>query len=319
MDDRRRFSAGLLFSVDRVPQIIIVFLFISLFIFPYSIGASDKVVVGTNVVFAPSQSWTNITFSQQQSIDSPIAVDANSVTFGSLDFEVVKRPAAHPKLDLTITKFVPLAGVGAVAIGFTATSVVDSKVWFNITGLHSSSSYQVFVDGVLLVSILSDGSGGISFFYSKWSTQTFAISLVGSGGGGGGGQLPDSPLDFTWFRGLSGEFCFFITVGAEDYTQLFWDFGDGTTTDAENPCRTFQEGNYTVRLTGLDALGRTKIVEKELVVVAGFLYIVLVAVMVTFIAVGIEVRNRWVRLIVLLSLIYLVTLFFLPDVALPRI
>ena len=140
---------------------------------PIPPGATG-VIVGTDVVFRPSQSWTDISFSSPQTFQREVSVAATAVTFDDVQFDARKLPQGLPRASILITLWSPTVDIGSTAISFTAQTEQDASLSFDITGLRSGLAYEVYVNGVL--SNVSTDSGQVSFVHSPWPSRTFDLT-----------------------------------------------------------------------------------------------------------------------------------------------
>ncbi len=214
------------------------------------------ITVGPGVVFRPSNSWGNLTFSTAQSFTT-IDVDATGVTLDGVRFGFQKLPAAFPGLDLTVTTWTPLQTVAnATSIAFSGTSPSGSLAYFNLSGLVPLWEYDFFVDGARQAVQFSDVFGGVSFEWSIWSTHAFVIALGGRSAG-----PPPLKTSFTYVPSAPGvaQTVYFAAVasgGRAPYT-FRWSFGDGGTAFGSVATHVFPvAGTYTVGLSVSDGSGQ---------------------------------------------------------------
>jgi len=131
------------------------------------------VIVGTNVVFRPSQSWTDISFSSPQTFQREVNVAATAVTFDDVSFDVRKLPQGGSRATILITLWTPAVGIGSTAVSFTAQSDQNATLSFDLAGLRPGLAYDVYVNGALTT--VSDDSGQVSFVHSPWPSRTFDL------------------------------------------------------------------------------------------------------------------------------------------------
>ncbi|HEX6889631.1 MAG TPA: S8 family serine peptidase [Chryseolinea sp.] len=82
-------------------------------------------------------------------------------------------------------------------------------------------------------------------------------------------SLPSSSFTFEPEVPVASEEVVFSTDGMES-VSWFWDFGDGTTTDVQNPTHVYGElGGYTVTLTTTSAFGCTSVSSADIGIITG--------------------------------------------------
>ncbi len=87
------------------------------------------------------------------------------------------------------------------------------------------------------------------------------------GGAGGGGVEENAWFTFSPSAPTAGAPVHFTDASSGSPTAWLWDFGDGTTSTAQNPSHTYENaGTYTVRLTVTYSGGKQKSVERTVTV-----------------------------------------------------
>jgi len=82
-------------------------------------------------------------------------------------------------------------------------------------------------------------------------------------------SLPSSAFTFEPEVPVASKEVIFSATGVGSVSWL-WDFGDGTTTDAQNPSHVFEElGDYTVTLTTTSALGCISVSAVDIGIITG--------------------------------------------------
>jgi len=210
------------------------------------------ITVGTNTVFRPSQSWTDIRFSSERTFLAEVATGPTSVTFDGVSIGVEKIPRRLPRAEMEITTWAPQADSTSTAIEFVAETAPGDTMWFNVTGLRADAVYDVHVDTVR--QSRSRDAGGISFSWSFSASHTFRlVAFVDTG----------SPVAIVNARQESsvGETVTFDGSGSHDDTGIIrheWAFGDGTTAQGESVQYAYRfEGSYSVTLNVWDAVGNS--------------------------------------------------------------
>lgn len=140
---------------------------------PLATPGTTGVIVGTNVVFRPSQSWTDISFSSPQTFQREVNVAATAVIFDDVSFDVRKDPQGGPRATILITLWTPAVDIGSTAVSFIAQSDEGASLSFDITGLRPGLAYDVFVNSALAT--VSNESGQVSFVHSPWPFRTFDL------------------------------------------------------------------------------------------------------------------------------------------------
>src|SRR3989442_8959541 len=155
-------------------------------------SAGSAVTIEPGVIFQPSQSWANLSFSSTQTFNS-VVVDASGVTFDAVGFGVRKCPQALPRVEILMGTGIPLqTAANATSVRFMATSPSGSIVEFNFTYLLATREYFLQVDGVEQARKFTTASGHISFPWAAWSTHDFNV-LLGPGSGGPPNTCPNQP------------------------------------------------------------------------------------------------------------------------------
>jgi hypothetical protein len=276
--------------------------------------------------------------------------DDPSPTTGSYADLRLDNPYFVDTTDIEVT-YANSANVDEVLVNVYRDTLFESNTQLTISALQNSTQTVTAFDlksNVLVTQLFLETrysvSGALSEFFTvsfdeppgmsvisitnredstdvSWSTGSVVFQAQASGDyyillDFVGILLPELPLDFTWVRSITGEFCFFVTTGAEDYTAFSWDFGDRAVSQETSPCHKFKEGTYNVTLSAMDSLGRLKIIQKTLTVSNGLLYIAIVVVAVILLWVAVEVNNKWLRFAIALVILYLAVLFFTLDTSL---
>jgi len=81
--------------------------------------------------------------------------------------------ASDDDVNITVDIWDPLA-IGSPILSFIGEASSGTEVVFEVGGLTTGATYQVYVDGVGLASMVASGSQ-ISFAYSVWSNHTVAV------------------------------------------------------------------------------------------------------------------------------------------------
>src|SRR5947209_4335510 len=230
-------------------------------------SAGSAVTIQPGVIFQPSQSWANLSFSSTQTFNS-VVVDASGVTFDTVRFGVRKYPQALPRVEILIGTWVPLqTTANATSVRFTATAPSGSIVEFNFTYLLANREYFLQVDGVEQARKFTTASGHVSFPWAAWSTHDFNV-LLGPGSGGPPNTCPNQPMisgtpPITTFPGSGVTFGGLSSDSDADPLAWTWTWDDGTTTDQSTPPGIGQvtashvwavAGSYNVSLSVTDAI-----------------------------------------------------------------
>jgi hypothetical protein len=133
----------------------------------------NGIIVDANVVFRPSESWTDISFSSQQTFLSEVVVGPTAVVFDDVGFDARKVPPEPPRALIQITTWAPGAENGTTAIEFTAQSASNATLSFSITGLRQDAAYEVYVDGALTTRV--NATRPVSFSQSVGASRTITI------------------------------------------------------------------------------------------------------------------------------------------------
>jgi PKD repeat protein len=90
---------------------------------------------------------------------------------------------------------------------------------------------------------------------SSSTTNNHLLYSLFSGGGGGGGTAPTAGFNATPTSGQAPLTVQFTDSSTGSPTSWSWNFGDGGTSNAQNPSHTFASGTWTVSLTATNASG----------------------------------------------------------------
>ena len=131
--------------------------------------------VQPGVVFAPSESWTDVSFASTQTF-SEVSVDSTGVTFDGVRFGVAKSPAALPRFVVTFDAWTPLQTVeNATAVRFTGDAPSGSNITFSVSDLIVSREYVLQVDGLESSRAFADVNGTIVFQWANFSVHDFHV------------------------------------------------------------------------------------------------------------------------------------------------
>ena len=229
------------------------------------VGPAAAVTVGPGVIFQPSDSWANISFSTQRTFTT-IRVDATGVTFDSVRFGAVKTPSSLPRASIVIGTWTPLQTVvDASVVRFNGDSAAGSSLQFSLSNVTPAREYILDVDSTERDRRFSDANGFVSFEWSSWSVHDLHVRF----GAGTGGPPPPTPL--------SADFSFVPSAPEADQVVSFsaaasggtppyvfsWNFGDGSSGSGISVTHSYPTaGTYTVTLTTSDVGGQTKVVTK---------------------------------------------------------
>ena len=173
-----------------------------------------------------------------------------------------------------LTNGVPVTGLGAstgnylyykldVPAGATNLSFnisggsgdADMYVKFGSAPTDSSYDCRPYVGGNAETCSFAAPSAGTYYVTLKAYSTFSGVSLVGSYTGAGSNTAPVANFSFTT-SGLTATFTDTSTDAQNNITSRSWNFGDGTTSTATNPTKTYAAaGTYTVTETVTDAGG----------------------------------------------------------------
>jgi PKD repeat protein len=225
--------------------------------------------IAPGVVFAPSASWTDISFTTSQQV-SPVQVDPTGVLFGSVRLGVTKLPASQPRATVIISVWNPLqTTLNGTVLDFSGNAPTGSTLTFSLSNLIPAREYLLQADGVSQGSHFSNESGFVSFGWSNFTSHDLSVLL----GWRTGLPAPPPPLsaDFSFappspgigqavgFAGVAGG-------GVPPYNYT-WSFGDGAVGFGPNLSHAYAAaGNETVSLAVLDVSGTSANATKLIVV-----------------------------------------------------
>jgi len=126
---------------------------------------------------------------------STITMGSNTISFDGIVFEVFSSNPININFSYFISN-VNSAGDNVVILRFTAFAN-SGLVWFNISGMKTSTSYNVERDGSVIDNPTSDGSGCISFYNNLWSEHEIIII---SGAAAAYDPAAYDPHNFTYIR-----------------------------------------------------------------------------------------------------------------------
>jgi len=219
---------------------------------------SIAITVGPGVVFQPSSSWVDVSFSSAR-VFTTITVDPTGVTFDGVRLGIAKQPQAMPRAILVISEWIPYQTVeNATVVRFSVDAPPGTNLSFSLGGVIPAREYVLHVDGVEAARRISDSTGFLSFWWSAFSIHDFHVTL-----GWRTGTPPAPPpltADFTFSpwspsEGDSVTFSAVAAGGVAPYAYA-WNFGDGASGAGPTTSRAFASaGNYVVNLTVTDARG----------------------------------------------------------------
>ena len=126
---------------------------------------------------------------------STITMGSNTISFDGIVFEVFSSNPIYINFSYFIGD-VNNAGDNVIILRFT-TFTNSGLVWFNISGMKTSTSYNVERDGVVIDNPTSDGSGSISFYNNLWSEHEI---IIVSGAAAEYNPSAYDPHNFTYIR-----------------------------------------------------------------------------------------------------------------------
>jgi len=168
--------------------ITIFILFAGLF---FITNASAMLITPENHYIVGNETYrmnTNMSF-------STITMGSNTISFDGIVFEVFSSNPININFSYFISN-VNSAGDNVVILRFTAFAN-SGLVWFNISGMKTSTSYNVERDGSVIDNPTSDGSGCISFYNNLWSEHEIIII---SGAAAAYDPAAYDPHNFTYIR-----------------------------------------------------------------------------------------------------------------------
>ena len=147
---------------------------------------------------------------------------------------------------------------GATNLSFNisgGTGDADMYVKFGSAPTDSSYDCRPYVGGNAETCSFAAPSAGTYYVTLKAYSTFSGVSLVGSYTGAGSNTAPVANFSFTT-SGLTATFTDTSTDAQNNITSRSWNFGDGTTSTATNPTKTYAAaGTYTVTETVTDAGG----------------------------------------------------------------
>ena len=225
--------------------------------------------VQPGVVFAPSESWTDVSFASTQTF-SEVSVDSTGVTFDGVRFGVAKSPAALPRFVVTFDAWTPLQTVeNATAVRFTGDAPSGSNITFSVSDLIVSREYVLQVDGLESSRAFADLNGTIVFQWANFSVHDFHVLF----GWRTGTPPTPAPLasDFTFVPaspavGETAVFSATASGGNPPYAYR-WAFGDGSSASGRTVSHAYAGGGtYAVAVNVTDVAGRAMVVTHPITV-----------------------------------------------------
>ncbi|WP_297337902.1 PKD domain-containing protein, partial [Algoriphagus sp.] len=183
-------------------------------------------------------------------------------------------------LDLTppVSPSVPdMTEASDTGVSNTDNSTADKTPTFTGTA-EANATVELFRDEVSLGTTTTDGSGNWSFTSPLLADGTYSITATATDEAGNT-SLPSDGLaitidqnqcnaqadfDFSPSNGCSSPLTVFFTDQSTSPDQWEWDFGDGSSSTAQNPIHSYTSfGEFTVKLTVTDTeLGCSTTIEK---------------------------------------------------------
>jgi PKD repeat protein len=220
----------------------------------------SAVTLGPGVIFQPSASWSNISFTTQRTFTT-IRVDPTGVSFDGVRLGVVKTPASEPRLEVLVSAWDPFVTVvDGTALRFTGDAPAGSVMFLSLSNVTPSREYLLDVDGAQRDRRFSDVDGFVSFEWPNWTAHDFVLRF----GDETGTPPPPEPLaaDFAFVPGSpsAGESVSFSATasGGRPPYAFAWDFDDGSTGSGASVAHSFAvAGVYAVRLAVTDTGGQS--------------------------------------------------------------
>ena len=163
---------------------------------------------------------------------------------------------------------------GNAGVSFTYPAQTSDSMWGGHWSFTSNSPFggTISIIGVFIVTPTGAGTFWFNIRYmdeghvaNSTINQNFTVVFAPTGGGGGGAPL--IVANFEWNITSLGKVIFIDTSTGTNIVTWTWNFGDGVTSNLQNPTHTYKKvGTYSVMLTIEDSVGRTASVTKQVII-----------------------------------------------------
>jgi PKD repeat protein len=179
-------------------------------------------------------------------------------TGGALTNGVAKTGiAASTGQYVKYTMVVPAGATGLKFVMSGGTGDADMYVKFGAQPTDTVYDCRPYVNGNAETCTIATAQAGTYYINLKAYSTFSGVSLTGSYTAGSTNTAPTANFSFTT-SGLTATFTDASTDAQNNITSRSWNFGDGTTSTATNPTKTYAAaGTYTVTETVTDAGGLT--------------------------------------------------------------
>jgi PKD repeat protein len=165
--------------------------------------------------------------------------------------------AASTGASLNYTMAVPAGATNLKFVMSGGTGDADMYVKFGSAPTDSSYDCRPYVGGNAETCNIATAQAGTYYVRVKAYSTFSGVSLTGSYTAGSTNTAPTANFSFTT-SGLTANFTDSSTDAQNNITSRLWTFGDGTTSTATSPSKTYAAaGTYTVSLKVTDAGGLT--------------------------------------------------------------
>ncbi len=176
---------------------------------------------------------------------------------------------AAASASLNFTMDVPAGASGLKFVMTGGTGDADMYVRFGSVPTSTTYDCRPYATGNNETCTIATTQAGRYYVTLTAYTAFSGVSLTGSYSGGTSNQLPTANFSFT-SNGLTANFTDSSTDSDGTIASRSWSFGDGTTSTAANPGKTYAStGTYTVSLTATDNAGGKSTVSKSVTVTSG--------------------------------------------------
>ncbi|MEX2183071.1 MAG: S8 family serine peptidase [Chloroflexota bacterium] len=189
---------------------------------------------------------------------SPARVPA-AMTISATDSS--DRKASWANYGNCVDWFAP--GVSITSAWYTSTTATNTISGTSMASPHAAGVAALYLGanpaaspGAVRDAIYAATTKGVVTSSSTSSNHLLYSGFITGGGGGGGGTAPIADFSGTPTSGTAPLTVQFTDTSTGVPTSWSWNFGDGGTSTAQHPSRTYQAaGTYTVTLTAANATG----------------------------------------------------------------